>query len=598
MRIAALVKQIPAFVDMAIGADGRLRRDGIELEMNPYCRRAVAKAVDLAAGIPGGTCTFITLGPPAAEDVIREALAWAIDHGVHGEGVLVSDRAFAGSDTLATARALAAALTRFGPFDLVLVGLNSVDSDTGQVGPELAELAGLPFLSGARTLDIEDRTVYARCEYDDGWAQATVELPALVSAAERLIEPCKMGPQQRNAVKAEFIHSVSAADLGSGPWGMAASPTTVGAIRVHEVSRDRLRLTGPLDHQVAEAVRLLRERHALARESERARLTQTVPTASHTDGPAIGVIVEPDRANATRELLGTASTLAAAIEGHVVALTFGSDAMPVRLARQGADLVSVVSGASVAEDAAGVAIRWVTATTPWAVLAPSTAWGREVMSRLAARLGAGLIGDAISLEVDDGHRLVAWKPAFGGQLVAAIQSASTTQMATVRIGMLPTFAERAEHMPPIDGYTVEARSRVRLLSSGRDDELDRLADARAVVGVGIGVESSDYWALQPLLQVLDAELGATRKVTDRGWLPRARQIGITGRSIAPRLYVAIGVSGRFNHTVGLHGAETILAINSDPNAPIFNGADIGVVADWREIVPLLVAELRSGTDHE
>src|SRR5262249_54408805 len=125
MRIAVLVKQIPAFEEMELGPDGRLRRDGIDLEMNAYCRRAVAQAVALTAE-HGGACRVSTLGPPPAEDTLREAIAWATDRGVEMDGVLITDAAFAGSDTLATARALAAALTREGTFDLVLVGRNSV----------------------------------------------------------------------------------------------------------------------------------------------------------------------------------------------------------------------------------------------------------------------------------------------------------------------------------------------------------------------------------------------------------------------------------------------------------------------------------------
>src|SRR5512135_3453037 len=143
MRIAVLVKQIPKFEAMELGPDGRLRRDGIELELNPYCRRAVSKAVELAAERAGSRVTVLTLGPPAAEDALREAIAWGLARTVDIDGVLVTDPAFAGSDTLATAKALAAALDREGPFDLILAGRNSVDADTGQVPPELAELCDL-----------------------------------------------------------------------------------------------------------------------------------------------------------------------------------------------------------------------------------------------------------------------------------------------------------------------------------------------------------------------------------------------------------------------------------------------------------------------
>ena len=137
---------------------------------------------------------------------------------------------------------------------------------------------------------------------------------------------------------------------------------------------------------------------------------------------------------------------------------------------------------------------------------------------------------------------------------------------------------------------------MRVLARTRDDDLDVLAEAHAVIGVGTGVGPDEYAALEPLRTLLGAELGATRKVTDKGWLPRARQIGITGRAIAPRLFVSIGASGKFNHTVGVRAAGTVLAINPDPTAPIWDVADAGIVGDWRAVVPLLVAELRSLLD--
>src|SRR5205085_3853668 len=121
---------------------------------------------------------------------------------------------------------------------------------------------------------------------------------------------------------------------------------------------------------------------------------------------------------------------------------------------------------------------------------------------------------------------------------------SPTQMATVRAGMLPHLTPRVS-TARISVRSVEPRGRIRPLARTRDDDLDTLAEATAVVGVGVGVDPADYPLLDPLLAALGAELGATRKVTDQGWLPRARQVGITGRSIAPRLYVSIGASGKF-----------------------------------------------------
>jgi electron transfer flavoprotein alpha subunit len=127
-----------------------------------------------------------------------------------------------------------------------------------------------------------------------------------------------------------------------------------------------------------------------------------------------------------------------------------------------------------------------------------------------------------------------------------------------------------------------------VLERTRDDDMDALAVASSVVTVGTGVAPDAYPRLRPLLDLIGAELAGTRKVTDNGWLPRARQVGLTGRSISPILCVAIGVAGKFNHMIGMRAAGCILAINSDPAAPVFEGADVGIVADWQEVVPRLV----------
>jgi electron transfer flavoprotein alpha subunit len=588
LRVAALVKQIPAFEELQLGPDGRLQRAGLDLEMNPYCRRAVSQAVAVA-GDTHGTCTVFTLGPPSADDTLREAIAWGTARDVDTTGVLITDPAFAGSDTLATARALAAAIRHEGPFDLVLVGRNSVDADTGQVGPELAELLDLPFATGVRYLALDGDQVDVRCEYDDGWVQARLSLPAVLSTAERLIEPCKVEPDERAAVDSARIRRLSAADLGPGPWGEDGSPTRVGAVRVHEVARDRCRFDGPVEAQVLAAVAALTARGALDSADDDAADDATVAAARpQAEGPMVAVTVEPDRPVITRELLGAAAVLATQIDGAVVAITLAEE-NPAVLGSWGADHVTRLTGIEVEEDIARGLADWAADHAPWALLLPSTAGGREVAARAAARLGAGLTGDAVDLEVTRG-RLTAWKPAFGGQMVAAITATSPVQMATVRAGILPQATPRY-HTAAVTEYPVVARKRVRVLARTRDDDLDALAEADAVVGIGMGVGPDEYDALAPLLRVLGAELAATRKVTDMGWLPRARQVGITGRSVAPRLYVSIGASGKFNHVVGIRGARTVLAINPHPDALIFDSADVGIVADWHEAVPLLVDEL-------
>lgn len=592
MNIAVLIKQVPQAEGFELLPGGRLRREGVALEMNPYCRRALGQGVALVREF-GGRCVAITLGPPSAVDVAREAVACGADR-----AVLVSDPVLAGSDTLVTARALAAVVAHEGHVDLVLAGRNSVDADTGQVPPQLAELLGLPFLAAVKTLRLERTTLIADCEEDDGWSTAEVELPAVISCAERLCAPAKASAEQRGSVRADLVTHLDAAGLGPGPWGAAGSPTRVGAVRERPIDRLQHVRTGSLDEQVRHAAGLLttRARDPLPEH----RVPAVVRDGWERGATLVAVLADPGLPTVLRELLGAAAALASELRGSVCALVASPAPEPMTLRSWGADHLVHLTGSQAEEDLARAIAQWCAYHRPWALLAPSTTSGREVSARIAARTGAGLIGDAVALELDrHARRLLAWKPALGGALLAGITVTSPLQMVTVRPGVLALLGARDGLEPTASHLEVPAASRVRRMASGRDDLVDALTRARVVVGVGLGVDPDDYHLLRPLVQLLDAELAATRKVTDRHWLPRSRQVGITGRSITAELYIAVGISGKSNHMIGVRSAGTILAINADPQAPIFHGSDIGIVGDWREAVPLLVEELtahRAATD--
>ena len=640
MRIAVLVKQIPAPVEFRMH-EGRLVRDGVPLEVNAYCRRANAKAVELA-GL-GGEVVVFTMGPPAAADALREMIACGAHRGVH-----LCDPAFAGSDTLATAVALAAAVRRTGPFDLVLAGLNSLDSDTGQVPVEVAELLGLPFAAGARDLDVDGGAFTARLETDDGYCTVTGDLPAALSTAERLCAPSKAPPEVYAEVPDDRIVRLSAADLDvpAEQLGVSGSPTSVGAIRVLTATRRAVRAAS-----VAHAVDLLEEFGAFSEPDE-----PTDAAADASPGSAVLLEAGTDWKHAEvgersvwcfftepgvgAELLGEAAELAAWISGTVTAVTTGASgpvpaelgaaeaglnragAAGVGLNRAGAAGVGTagvglnragLAGVGAAELGAAGADRLLviehapepaeqadalaTAAAerlPWALLVGGTRSGRVVASIVAARCGWGLTGDAVGLEVSPDGRLVAWKPAFGGRLQVPILSRSPVQMATIRPGVLARRPPRVDPPEPEVELLPEPRpARLRTVAAERDDDdTGELRRARTVVAVGVGVDPDGYPVIDDLRAALgDAALGATRRVTDQGWVPRSRQIGVTGHAVAPRLLVAVGSSGRFNHTVGIRNAGVLMAVNSNPEAEIFDQVDVGLIGEWQTIVPELTAEL-------
>jgi electron transfer flavoprotein alpha subunit len=580
LRVAALVKQVPATDRLRLDEAGRLVR-GIEHEMNAFCRRAVTQAIVLARNSSGRSVAF-TMGPPSAEDVLREAVACGVQEAVH-----VCDPAFAGSDTLVTARALVASLEREGPFDLVLVGRGSADSETGSIGPQVAQLMGLPFAGPVRSLRTIDggTAVDLDVEAEGVTERVRVRLPAVLSAAERLCAAAREPPESWPA--AFTAKRYKAGDLGPGPWGLDGSPTRVGAaVRRMEPDRRAVVLAhGDLARRVRLAVDMLVEQGAF---TDVERPPKRVPRP-RSAGPAVVAMIGQGVDTEARALLGAAARLAAEIDGHVVAVCDESSCVAT-LGGWGADAVLLAPCCEPAPLVESLA-EWARGIGPWTVLGTATTWGREVLARFAAALEAGLIADALALRARDG-RLIGDKPAFSGQLTVEIHCTSAVQCATVRPGALPLLLPRT-HTPWVQRIQVAADPCVRLLARAVHDAGDALARAKVVIGVGRGVHPSRYPLLDPLLDALNAELGATRKVTDKGWLPHIRQIGTTGRAVAPRLYVALGISGDPTHTAGVRGAGSIVAVNSDPQARIFRSCDVGIVADWKDVVPLLDSELTS-----
>jgi electron transfer flavoprotein alpha subunit len=321
-------------------------------------------------------------------------------------------------------------------------------------------------------------------------------------------------------------------------------------------------------------------------------------------GPEIWVVaelVEDKIRPATFELLGRAVQLADKLRGRVAAVLIGHDVSrhEQALAAYGADLIYEAASPALAaystEPYTSVLANAIRAHSPFAVLIPSTANGRDLAPRVAARLNVGLTGDCIGLEIDDQGRLVQLKPAFGGNIVAPILTKTSPVMATVRPGMLqeadPDFSRhaRVEKLP-----LGELRSRTKLISQEIDTTAGvQMDDADVIIGVGTGIGGPENLAvIREMAELLGAPIGGTRKVVDLGWLPRQVQIGLTGRSVSPRLYIAIGISGKFNHVVGIQRSGLVLAIDQNPNAEIFKQADYGIVGDWAEVVPALVREMR------
>ena len=229
---------------------------------------------------------------------------------------------------------------------------------------------------------------------------------------------------------------------------------------------------------------------------------------------------------------------------------------------------------------------------PQAILYPSTYIGRDIAPRVASRLGCGLTADCTNLSVNQGN-IVQTRPAFGGNIMADIICPTTRpQMATVRPNVLPKIEVLTKKEPQIITENFKAvPSKVRLIKMQRDEinEVLKPEEAQIVITVGRGVKKQETFAcIKELAARLGVALGATRPVVEEGLLPRNHQIGQSGITVKPKVYIAFGVSGALQHTVGMSNSDLIIAVNKDPNAPIFNICQYGYIGDVEQIAPKIL----------
>lgn len=307
------------------------------------------------------------------------------------------------------------------------------------------------------------------------------------------------------------------------------------------------------------------------------------------------------------ELLGQGRRLADELGQKLVAVALGRDTTELARASAlyGADQVITVDGeeyASYSADAYGYAfLKLVDKYKPNVILIGATVNGRDLGSKLAVSLRTGLTADCTALRVDEETKNIVWeRPAFGGNLYAQILCATTRpQMGTCRPGAFKMPPERPENHPECIRESIHVpqdslRTRVlEFVKAAKSGEIP-LGQAQVIVSGGRGMKNAENFALlRELADALGGTVGCSRAAVDAGWMPQSRQVGQTGTTVSPRLYVACGISGAIQHIAGMSESDTIVAINKDENAPIFEVADYCIVGDLFEVIPAILKELKA-----
>ena len=623
MHCIVLVKQVPDVSNIPEDAwdreKGTLRRGLLESVLNPLDLHALTFAKRITASDPDARTVYLTMGPPQARDVLVECLSRA-----PGDAVLLTDRAMGGADTVATAYSLALAIRRIeaelfaGSHDHVIVtGMQSVDGDTAQVPPQIAEDLGIDQVAYAQDVHADPELRFRRIGAQGIEDVVPTRFPVLVTVTACTDTLYRSFHAERAARRSE-IHTWNAADVGAAPdkVGIKGSRTTV--YRIFSPSEDRAKTC----EMIADPTELMRKVRA------KYRLASGGP-AAHEEGAyaldgreatyhgELWVLAEREGdgiRSVSLELLGKTRELAAFLGERVGVVLPGADAgdLPAELIARGADVVYAIEHPALA---AFSPIPWKAAIaalvrerTPQVMLFGATPMGRELAPRVAYACGSGLTADCTKLEIGDyakgGQALVGilkqTRPALGGNIMATIMTKdSPTQMATVRPGVFkvpPRDDARTGDVirvtPDLEGITAGAQvTPVESFASSVS-----IRDAKIIVAGGHGIRSrTDFERLlQPLADNLerllgdDAKVAASRHAVEDGYTTHDYQVGQTGQTVAPKLYVAIGISGAVQHVSGMQMSDTVVAINKDPRARIFNYADFGVVGDLETVVPQLV----------
>jgi electron transfer flavoprotein alpha subunit len=629
MNYIVLVKQVPDIRNIPKEAwdweKGTLKRGLLDNVLNELDKQALAFALKMRER-QGGRVIALTMGPPFAEEVLRYALSIGAD-----DAVLLTDRKLGGADTAATAYSLGQAVRKIekeilgGDRNYLIVsGMQSVDGDTAQVPPQLAEELGITHIAYATSFGFEDGHLQiSRITRRGSETVAPEGFPSLVTVTE-WTKPLYPSFSRTRWTHSHQLYQWSVADINADESriGLAGSRTIVVEVfspreagqKNCVFERDLKKLAGMIKEAYL-------SRAKTTEEEEKPKYQ--LPEGKKPDYRGeVWVYAEQEGGElnpASFELLGKANELASVLGERVGAVLVGKgvNGLSRKLIAHGADRVYLAEHELLENflpvPYARVISDMVAKHQPQMMLFSATPLGRELAPRVAYGSNSGLTADCTGLDIADFKRLdkeytailVQTRPALGGNIMASIITQnSRVQMSTARPGVMKALAPDPARKGKIIKYVpaiIKADLGARIIYSEHLPSASDIKDAKIIICGGRALKSKEGFD-QYILPLADrmgkflgqeAMVGASRLAVEIGCIGRGHQVGQTGQTVRPRLYVAVGVSGAVQHVTGMQGSDVVVAINKDPNARIFRVADFGVVGNLEEVVPELIKALDS-----
>ena len=635
LTIISLIKQVPLPSEMRMGEDGLMDRTKAKSIINIDCQFGLEAGMQLRKQYPDARLIVCSMGPKSFETSLRTAISMGYD-----EAYLLSDRKLAGSDTYATGLAISTMLKHLGftkeskdPF-IILAGRQTSDGDTAHVPSQVAENIGIPQATFVESVKADGNgNVIAKRIIEGGYQILKLPIPCVISLTPTGIPPRK--PSLSGAIRARSLNittfGIDDIGLGTEKIGLNGSPTIV--VKVVNIVSERPPITMSVGHNEAALVdsliaNLKKGGNVLEKKEKLAKKEVEHPDFPEKDfrNGARGIITWAEVTNGkisrpSLELLTPARNLATQLgnDTKVLTLVIGKNVKPLAqtLIEHGSDEVIIVENDKLEEylvlPFSSIFAQVIKNRKPEIALFAATTSGRELAPRIGMKTDSGVTADCTGLEIGeyvDKKENVIYKPilesrrpTYGESKLATILGFVCPQISTARAGTFEVPVRVEGRQGIVSSFNPVLNDKdfvVEILKTVRGEGgLQNLFDADVVISGGRGTTSDNLGLIKALAEALksqgiNAEWACSRPVVDEGIVEYARQIGQTGKTIRPKVYIAIGISGAIQHLAGMKESEKIIAIDHNPKANIFNNADFGIVGEYQDILPELIERVNIG----